>query len=556
MYKFQKGGTTPSKTDYYELGKSYVNKPSNEFQAMTEKIKKENPIELVNFAKGYREALESSTKNKSIIKNQKGGSNPKRPTQYQMDMYRAGKDNALKGSKFMYNDLKSKAKNSEDTEAVEAYSRGYRDNQKSYQEGGQMNPEQQQLQQQFIQWLAQKLGVKTQEELQAAVQKLGKAKLKQAYQMFMQEMQGGGQEQQIAKQGAKLKKYQKGSKLKDKLDVERYSIHKPNQINQEISNLTIPFGTQNPNKSVNLEALAKQYAIRANRESTPKIKIKAKPTFNKAKADIQIKTNQQAIDEAKAMLQQEDLQNEMLSMQEVPTLKTNLKIDEPTLNSKITKFQVAKPKGEYYQGSHKAYLPNGSKVRGVGSNYTQGIKIGQAVNEYGADADPSTTPQFDFKDPVQMANATLAYTQTHGKQGTPKQVIRWITNQKLENNNSTEDSKKIETPVTENTQPKITQMRLKVIPKSKLKSYTKEGWKEEKISRNQLNDPEKFKQYQSELENKGVLLPQDRADRLVKAGKTAVIKPANWLQRTLRPIASKLKNIDLNSMNDAKRSKK
>lgn len=61
--------------------------------------------------------------------------------------------------------------------------------------------EQQQLQQAFLQWLAQKTGAKSQEELQAVVQKLGEDGLKQAYQQFLQEMQG---QVQAAKRGARL----------------------------------------------------------------------------------------------------------------------------------------------------------------------------------------------------------------------------------------------------------------------------------------------------------------------------------------------------------------
>lgn len=61
----------------------------------------------------------------------------------------------------------------------------------------------QELQQAFFQWLAQKLGVQSQEELQQAVQQMGQEGLQQAYQQFIQEMQ---QQQgvQAARWGAKL----------------------------------------------------------------------------------------------------------------------------------------------------------------------------------------------------------------------------------------------------------------------------------------------------------------------------------------------------------------
>ena len=55
-------------------------------------------------------------------------------------------------------------------------------------------------QQAFLQWLAQKLGVKTQEELQAAIEKLGKEGLQKAFQQFQQEMQ----QAQKAQKGAKI----------------------------------------------------------------------------------------------------------------------------------------------------------------------------------------------------------------------------------------------------------------------------------------------------------------------------------------------------------------
>lgn len=60
----------------------------------------------------------------------------------------------------------------------------------------------QQLQQAFIQFLAQKTGAKTQEELEAVIQQLGEQGLQQAYQEFMQMIQQ--QQVQAAKFGAKL----------------------------------------------------------------------------------------------------------------------------------------------------------------------------------------------------------------------------------------------------------------------------------------------------------------------------------------------------------------
>lgn len=60
----------------------------------------------------------------------------------------------------------------------------------------------QELQQAFIQWLAQKLGVQDEAQLKQAIQKIGQQGLQEAYQQFMQEVQQ--QQAQKAKFGAKL----------------------------------------------------------------------------------------------------------------------------------------------------------------------------------------------------------------------------------------------------------------------------------------------------------------------------------------------------------------
>lgn len=59
-----------------------------------------------------------------------------------------------------------------------------------------------QLQQAFLQYLAQKTGAQTQEELEQVIQQLGEEGLKKAYAQFIQEMQQ--QQVQAAKFGAKL----------------------------------------------------------------------------------------------------------------------------------------------------------------------------------------------------------------------------------------------------------------------------------------------------------------------------------------------------------------
>ena len=70
------------------------------------------------------------------------------------------------------------------------------------QQGGQLNMNEQQLQQAFLQYLMQKTGAQDEQQLEQVVQQLGEDGLKQAYAQFMQEMQQ--QQVQAAKFGAKL----------------------------------------------------------------------------------------------------------------------------------------------------------------------------------------------------------------------------------------------------------------------------------------------------------------------------------------------------------------
>ena len=70
------------------------------------------------------------------------------------------------------------------------------------QQGGQLNMNEQELQQAFIQFLAQKTGAKTQQELEQVIQQLGEDGLKKAYAEFMQLIQQ--QQVQAAKFGAKI----------------------------------------------------------------------------------------------------------------------------------------------------------------------------------------------------------------------------------------------------------------------------------------------------------------------------------------------------------------
>ena len=71
-----------------------------------------------------------------------------------------------------------------------------------FQKGGQINMNEQQLQQAFLQYLMQKTGAQDEQQLEQVVQQLGEDGLKQAYAQFMQEMQQ--QQVQAAKFGAKL----------------------------------------------------------------------------------------------------------------------------------------------------------------------------------------------------------------------------------------------------------------------------------------------------------------------------------------------------------------
>lgn len=77
------------------------------------------------------------------------------------------------------------------------------------------------MQQQFVSWLAQKLGAKDENELKAKMQQMGNDGIKQAYNAFMQEQQQESQGQQVPtqEQGGKLEylkclqAYKKGGKL-------------------------------------------------------------------------------------------------------------------------------------------------------------------------------------------------------------------------------------------------------------------------------------------------------------------------------------------------------
>lgn len=72
-----------------------------------------------------------------------------------------------------------------------------------FQQGGLINMnEQQQMQQAFLQYLAQQTGAKSQQELEQIIQQMGEDGLKQAYAQFVQAMQQ--QQVQAAKFGAKL----------------------------------------------------------------------------------------------------------------------------------------------------------------------------------------------------------------------------------------------------------------------------------------------------------------------------------------------------------------
>ena len=70
------------------------------------------------------------------------------------------------------------------------------------QQGGQINMDEQQIQQAFLQYLMQKTGAQDESQLEQVIKQLGEDGLKQAYTQFIQEMQQ--QQVQAAKFGAKL----------------------------------------------------------------------------------------------------------------------------------------------------------------------------------------------------------------------------------------------------------------------------------------------------------------------------------------------------------------
>lgn len=77
----------------------------------------------------------------------------------------------------------------------------------------------QDMQQQFVSWLAQKLQAKDEQDLKGKVQQLGQDGIKQAYQAFMQEQQQGAQQVPSQADGGKLeylrclKAYKKGGAM-------------------------------------------------------------------------------------------------------------------------------------------------------------------------------------------------------------------------------------------------------------------------------------------------------------------------------------------------------
>lgn len=89
------------------------------------------------------------------------------------------------------------------------------------QQGGQLNMNEQELQQAFIQFLAQKTGAKTQQELEQVIHQLGEDGLKQAYAEFMQLVQQ--QQVRAAKFGTKLNYIkQLRGQCPDGYDIEYY----------------------------------------------------------------------------------------------------------------------------------------------------------------------------------------------------------------------------------------------------------------------------------------------------------------------------------------------
>ena len=77
-----------------------------------------------------------------------------------------------------------------------------------------------QTQQQFIQWISEKLGVNSEQELQSALQEMGEEGIQQAMQQFTQEMQGNQQAAAFLQGGRldyikSLQSLKKGGKIKN-----------------------------------------------------------------------------------------------------------------------------------------------------------------------------------------------------------------------------------------------------------------------------------------------------------------------------------------------------
>lgn len=131
-----------------------------------------------------------------------------------------------------------------------------------YQQGGKMNDKQ--LQEAFIQFLAQKSGAKNEKELEAYVKQLGEDGLKQAYAEFTEVMQ---KKTQKAKQGAKLN-YIKQLKHQCPEGQEPYYYKKGGMVNCGCKGVKMEDGGKTPKK----QSAVEKFKARNNQQNNQNLK--------------------------------------------------------------------------------------------------------------------------------------------------------------------------------------------------------------------------------------------------------------------------------------------
>ena len=133
---------------------------------------------------------------------------------------------------------------------------------RGYQQGGKMNDKQ--LQEAFIQFLAQKSGAKNEKELEEYVKQLGEDGLKQAYAEFTEVMQ---KQTQKAKQGAKLN-YIKQLKHQCPEGQEPYYYKKGGMVNCGCKGVKMEDGGKTPKK----QSAVEKFKARNNQQNNQNLK--------------------------------------------------------------------------------------------------------------------------------------------------------------------------------------------------------------------------------------------------------------------------------------------